>query len=228
MTHYHQVLLIGATGRLGLQIIRAASSPITELSIHAFCRTPSKLPAGDASACASVVQGDARSSSDVRRALQSTKATIVIMSIGEGDSTAPTNLRAATAKALMDVIEPGQDMDHVKVVVVSSTGAGGTKIDIGYGIGMLLTWQLRHGMKDHTEQEEEFQRRIGDAQRLLILRPTGLTDGKANGMTTTFPKNTRVPCAQIDRKDLAQFIVAEIGKGAKAFGKETHVTGVRK
>lgn len=222
-----QVLLIGATGSLGRQLIRAASSS-SGVTLHAFCRTPSKLSASDASSCASIVRGDARSSSDVRRALVSTKASVVIMCIGEGTSTAPTDVREATAKALMDVIEPGQDLDHVKVMVVSSTGAGGTKIDIGFGIGMVVAYVLRHVMKDHTEQERVFKQRIGDKNRMLIVRPTGLTDGKATGHTTTFEKHSKPPTVHIDREDLAKFMVGEINRGAKAYGKEISVTGVKK
>lgn len=219
------VLLIGATGNLGLQIIRAASLPSAGIALHAFCRTPSKLSAADASSCASVVRGDARSSADVRRALLSTRASVIIMATGGGSSVAPTDVRFATAKALMDVIEHGQDFDHVKVVVVSSTGAGGTKMNIGFGIGTVLGHYLRYPMRDHTEQEQEFKRRVGDKNRLLIVRPTALTDGKAKGSTRVFPKNGRVPTMYVDRADVANWIVTEISKGEKAYGREVNLTG---
>lgn len=223
------VLLIGATGRLGHRVIQhAASSSTTSIPVHAFCRTPSKLPSEDASLCASIVRGDARLSDDLRRALTSTNASVVLMIIGDGDSTARTDLREASARALMDVIAPGTNLDHIKVVVLSSTGAGGTKMDIGFGAGKILELYLRHVMKDHDNQEAQFKSRIGDQSRLLIVRPTALTDQKPTGHTTVFKKDTKAPSIRIDREDLAKWIVAQIGKGSKGFGREVSITGAKK
>lgn len=151
------------------------------------------------------------------------------MSVGVPDSTAKSDLRHKTAKALMDVIHPAASFAHVRVVVVSSTGAGGTKIDVGMGMGVVLSFVLRHIMRDHDEQEKEFKSRIGDAEkRLLIVRPTGLTDGKDTGKTAVFEKDGRAPSSSIDRKDLAQWIVDELCAGGPSFGREVSITGVKR
>lgn len=147
------------------------------------------------------------------------------MAVGVPDSVAKSDVRHMTAKALMDVIKPGSQYQHVKVVVVSSTGAGGTKIDVGMGIGMVLAFVLRHVMRDHDNQESEFKSRIGDQGRLLIVRPTALTDGKSTGRVVTFEKDAKGPTSRTDRADLAKWIVEQICGGSKAFGKEVSITG---
>lgn len=147
------------------------------------------------------------------------------MSIGNGDSTARTDIREATARALMDVIGKGTEYEHVKVVLVSSTGAGGTKIDVGFGLGKILAFTLRHVMEDHDNQEKQFTTRIGDASRLLIVRPTALTENKPTGHTKAFPKNAKAPSIHTDREDLANWIIAQVAAGTKSYGREVSLTG---
>eukprot|EP00980_Cylindrotheca_fusiformis_P014523 scaffold3897_cov54-Cylindrotheca_fusiformis.AAC.1 len=61
MTNYNQksVLIIGATGNLGLQLLRhtAKDSEIDE--VHVMARTPSKLDAADRSLITSIEKGNA-------------------------------------------------------------------------------------------------------------------------------------------------------------------------
>lgn len=123
----------------------------------------------------------------------------------------------------MDVIQPGEQFSHVKVVVVSSTGAGGTKIEIGFGVGVLVRYMLRHVLSDHDKQEHEFKTRMGSQKdRLLIVRPTALTDGKENGDIAEFLATERAPTARVDRADVATWILdAVCNEGTDSyFGKE--------
>ena len=43
--------------------------------------------------------------------------------------------------------------------------------------------------------------------RTLIVRPTNLTENKAVGSTTLFDGNKKAPSMEIDRKDLAEWVV---------------------
>lgn len=221
------ILLIGASGRTGLQIIRAASTQPNSPAIHAFVRTPSKLPARDTSLCASVIRGDALHAEDLSRALKSSGADTVIISVGRVD-VGPTDLREKSAEALMQVIKPGTSYDHVRIVCISSDGAGGTKIQIGLGIGKALSFYLRHILKDHDKQEEVLKRGLGDnsrqKRRLLILHPTGLTSDKATGNVVEFG-DEKAPSSRIDRADLAKWIVGEVCGNGKRFGSAVCLTG---
>lgn len=220
------VLLIGATGRTGIQVIRAAAVHPARPRIHAFARTPAKLSSEDTALCASVQQGDACNSKDVARALSASEADVVLMAIGIPMSTARSDVRHKSAKALMDVIQPGSEFEHVKILCLSSTGAGGTIIDLGMGVGKILGFVLRHVMEDHDNQEAEFKNRLKDQKsRLLIVRPTGLVEGKATGKTQLFEPMARAPSGKIDRSDLAHWMVSELCGGMTHFGQEVSITG---
>lgn len=218
------VLVIGANGQTGVEVIHACAASAAKPAVHAFCRTPSKLSESDTKLCASIVEGDARSSADVARALEQTKADVVVVCVGVTDNLGPCDIREASAKALMDAIEPGAKYDHVKVVVVSSVGAGGTKIKIGFGIGMILNMRLKHVLADHDKQEEEIWTRLGDKEkkRALVLHTTGLTSGVRGGEVCIF--EGKVPTARIDRSVVSKFIVAEVCGECPNFGKAICIT----
>lgn len=222
------ILVIGSTGRLGLQLIKNAASHPSKPAVHAFARTPSKLPSDEEALCASVIQGDARKSPDIRDALAASGAGVVVITVGIPNSTKPDDVREATARALMDVVQPGSEYAHVKVVVVSSTGAGGTKIEVGMGLGMIISFVLRHVMLDHDNQEKEFKTRMGEEKndRLLIVRPTALTDGKEMGDLCVFTPSERAPTSKVDRADVASWIINSVcGSGKDScFGKEVSLT----
>lgn len=226
MSDEPSILVIGGSGRLGLQIIRNAATRKPAPLIHVLARTPSNIRPEDAQKCASVQQGDALNREDVERALTHTSANAVIMTIGVVESTAETDLRHKTAEVLADLVKPGAKFDHVKVVVVSSLGAGGTKIQIGFGIGIFVTHILRHILKDHDLQEETFQNALQDEHRnrLLIVRPTRLLDDKATGSVQTF--EGKCPNGKVDRADVAKWILDQFYADNPPFGTCVNVTSV--
>lgn len=207
------VLVIGAAGRTGLEIVRSASKASPAITVHAFTHT-TDLPSAEAALCASVIKGDARKSADLERALSSSGADVVVITIGIPNNTNKDDVREASAKALMDVMGPGSKYEHVKLVVVSSTGAGGTKLKLGMGVGTMVTHALRHVMKDHDNQENEFNARLGASakNRMLIVRPTGLADGKPTGNISVFG-NGGTAKGRVNRADLGKYIVDQINAG---------------
>ena len=126
------VLILGATGRTGSAIIRQLSSSNDSSAfrpaIHAFCRNKNKLAAEDAAKCTHIWEGDARKAQDLERVLVQSGADTVIVAVGNGDSVAKSDLRAANAQALASVLESNPSLDHVRVLVVSSQGAGASRI----------------------------------------------------------------------------------------------------
>lgn len=221
-------LIIGGNGQTGVEVIHACAASAPKPAVHAFCRTPSKLSDSDTALCASVVEGDARSSADIARALEQTKAGVVVVAVGNSANLGPCDIREASAKALMDAVEPGAKYDHVKVVVVSSVGAGGTKLQIGFGIGMLLGMRLKHVLADHDKQEEEIWTRLGDKEkgRALVLHTTGLTTGHPGGEVCIF--EGKIPSPRIDRTVVAKFIVNEVCGECPNFGKAISITTKKK
>lgn len=217
------ILVIGANGRMGQNLIHAASLETNKPLIHAFVRNPASLPSSVSDLCESVQRGNALQAEDVRAALVETSATHVIVAIGVPNSTAPSTLRTDSAKAITEAIESSKQ--SVKVVVVSSIGAGGTKIKFGFGIGSVIRFILRHILVDHDHQEERFLSFFeNDKDKLLIVRPTELTDGKGGAKVTLFDGDKKIPTMKVDRRDVATWIVAQVCRDGECFGRAVNIT----
>ena len=229
---FNSVLIIGASGRTGGQVVDQLSQVAAHRpNIFAFCRTPSKLDSKLRAKCDGVLTGNALHSSDLERALIESKADLVITSVGNGDNLKKTTTRTDNAKALVDVMSRPQ-FQHVQVIVVSSDGAGPTSIKVGFGIGKLIEFHLRHVLKDHTDQENTFlsNKRPSVRNRVRVVRPTALVDGKSNGQIVTFADTEKSPTIETDRALLAKWIVSEIiahPAGMKFGGSTFNVTCVK-
>ena len=70
------------------------------------------------------------------------------------------------------------------MVVVSSVGAGDSRLIVGYGLGKVLALYLRHALADLNHQEAALLEAVPD--RTVIVRATGLTDGIATGKLAEF------------------------------------------
>jgi hypothetical protein len=203
------VLVVGASGLTGLACIRALSQK-EGTKVHGFCRNPTKLDPSVRALCTSVIAGNAHEEKDIESALISSNANWIIISIGNGESVAKDDIRAVSAKVIHKVLlQPS--FQHIRVVVVSSTGAGPSKIIVGMGIGQLITFYLRHILVDHSEQEAVF----GSPElhpRTTIVRATALTDNRATGKLVTYGDTQKTPSIHTDRADLAKWIVEDIHK----------------
>jgi uncharacterized protein YbjT (DUF2867 family) len=206
------VLILGATGRTGHEIMKQLIAHPSRPQVHPFCRTPSKLSPEEVQHCTSIQKGDAREPGDLANALKNTKPTHVIVSLGDGDSVAKTDLRTASAKALVTALDKTDGMKEVEVVVISSAGAGPSRIKIGLGVGICVGYYLRHVLADHTGQEAAFLE-SDLAERTWIVRASGLTNDKAKGKVVTFGDKEKPPTPHVDRADVAFYVVDAICKG---------------
>ena len=154
-----------------------------------------------------VQKGNARKAEDIEKALVNTKADWIIISVGNGENVAKNDIRQVNAQATASVLSKPQ-YQHVRVVVVSSTGAGNSKIVVGMGIGKLISFHLRHILADHTEQEAAFAATIPN--RTTVVRATALQDGAATGKLQEFGDSDKSPTIKTDRADLAAWIAQEI------------------
>lgn len=214
------VLVIGSTGRTGINLIQQLHKlePPTRPTISAFCRNPSRLNPETKALCDNVVVGDGRNADDLQSAIESTQADCVFVTIGNGASLSKDNtIRTENAKALVQVLCT-PEFSHVHVMVVSSNGSGGSQIVVGFGIGTMITFGLRHALKDHDGQEEVILSALKD--RTLIVRPTFLTDNQPTGNLATFGDHESPKSPKIDRSDLAHWIVKDgiYGENAIGFG----------
>ena len=175
------------------------------------------------SACQTITEGNARESKDIEAALRRSKATDVIVSVGNGDSVKKSDIREANAKALAAVMKKPEFSD-VRVMLVSSNGAGESVIKVGMGIGSLISYHLRHVLSDHTQQENALQ---PFRQRLTVVRPTSLTDNAPTGRMEIFGDKVKPPTIKTDRADVANWVVREICENGHAtMGRTVNITGI--
>lgn len=228
------VLIVGATGRTGVNIIQQLAGAVTASSpnnnsnkpkIFAFCRDAGKFDQETRALCDEIIQGNARDPKDLQRAVTASKAELVIVAIGNGDSVKKNDIRTSSAKALVEVLSKPSFV-NVNVLVVSSVGAGESRIIAGYGIGKMIEFHLRHVLRDHDGQEEAFLSAMKN--RTMIVRPTALTENDSTGKTILFDGTKKCPTMKTDRKDLAEWIVNKAlygGEVADHFGSNPiHIT----
>ena len=220
------ILIIGATGETGLEITRQLVEHHSKPAIHALARDPSKLQSQKFK-LAGIVQGNARDASDIEHALEVSQADWVIVCVGNGDNVGKNDIRTANAKATVSVLQKPA-FQHVRAMVVSSTGAGSSKIIVGLGIGALISHHLRHILADHTSQESAF---AAIPNRTTIVRATALTSDQATGKVVTFGDTVKSPSIKTDRADLVAWMVNEICDGGTPTmpkGGIVNVTSVKK
>jgi hypothetical protein len=211
------ILIIGATGKTGVAVARrlgraASSNNKDNLRLHAMARSPEKVvtTGKDAVKYDSVIKGNAREAADIEKALLQTRATWIIISVGNGLDVSQKNadIRTANAVAVATVLQKPQSA-HVRVLVVSSTGAGTSKMNIGFGLGQLVAFHLRHVLRDHSGQEAALLHTLG-SHRVTIVRATSLTDEAPTGELLLFGDMDRCPTIKTNRADLADWIANEI------------------
>ncbi|PXF45744.1 hypothetical protein BWQ96_04512 [Gracilariopsis chorda] len=217
------ILVIGATGRTGQQLIKAANEHPDHPQVHAFARNPQSFPSEIAEKCTSVQKGDALVADQVYDALVATKATHIVIAIGVPNSTAPSTLRGDSAEAIIEAMK--RYPKPVKTVIISALGASDTKIQFGFGVGMVIYYILRHLLKDHDRQEASFLDYYNDNEKgLLIVRPTGLVDGQEGSKVLLFDGQGRTPSLTVDRYDMAAWVVNQIANDGDCFGKAINIS----
>ena len=221
------VLVVGANGRMGVALIRMAETLPSHPKIHAFLRTPTKLPDDCVNKCASIISGDGTNTDDIIAALESSKAEYVVLVAGK--SIEQTDVRERCAQALMHAISKDGPYAHVKVVAISTWGAGGTKIQVGLGVGAAVSWMIRHALKDHNNQEDVMWGALGDdvaqKKRLMVIHSNRLKDGEATEKKAKTFETGKAPSKYIHREDLATWVLEEICGQSEWFGKATCITG---
>ena len=214
------VLIIGATGRTGGYLIKAlakSKNNNNNTKVYAFCRNPSKLDEETKQYCDGFVEGNARNPNDIEKAVSTVHADTIMIAIGSGDDTSQTDLRTVSAEAVVQVMSKNQNL---KAVVISSHGAGGSRVKIGFGIGKFVEHHLRYVFRDHDGQEAAFLSSRSSssnsdvAKRTMIFRPTALTDGEStgydDGKVVIFGDYDKSPAIHLDREDLATYVVEQL------------------
>jgi putative NADH-flavin reductase len=221
-THRQSVLVIGATGRTGLECIHHFANHQTKPAVHAFCRDADDLDDKDKTLCTSIVQGDAFSPNDLERALAETYADVVVLSIGHCETTSKSHSRTTSTQALAQVLKMPQ-YKRVRIVMASNTGARKFRIIVCGRLGILTSFHLRHVLADKPGREHAFN---SLRNRTTVVRATSLTEKDANGKLAYFQDREKRLTIKTDCADLAAWIAEEVcGETKPVYGQINPVFG---
>jgi putative NADH-flavin reductase len=194
-----RILIFGATGRTGREIISQARRRGHEVS--AFVRTPGKLTVVDSRL--RVVQGDIQRADSIHAAIPGHDA--VLSALG-ARSLGPTTLLSDAAREIVGAMEAH---GLRRIIWMSSLGVGETRGLLGPLYNwLLIPLLLRHVFADKERQEAIFQATPLD---WTIVQPAALTNGPLTEFYRVGARNCRgrlLP--KISRADVAHFMLEEL------------------
>jgi uncharacterized protein YbjT (DUF2867 family) len=194
-----KVLLLGATGGTGREILREAIA--RGHSVVALVRSRAK--ATDL-AGAELVEGDARDEQAISRALVGCSA--VISSLGTPMSPfREVTLLSVATRALVKAMESA---DVRRLVCITGLGAGDSRGHGGFLFDrLLLPLLLRKVYADKDRQEDAVR-----ASKLdwVLVRPVVLNDKPAKGTVRAQTDLSGVHGGTVSRGDVAKFVVQQL------------------
>jgi hypothetical protein len=209
------ILVIGADGPTGIELIRHLSEHPSKPLIHAFCDDASSILSDKSLVkhVSTVLEGSARHAIDINEALQETQADWIVYCEGpsstnsaNGGERRRSNFRSVTTKNIAHVLSMSQ-FSHVRALVVSGIGASRSDIRLGLR-GMFYQFRLRPILADHARQEKALKPIMN---RSTIVRTTELTDHcNSSSRILELTNQDTVPTFRTLRSDLAACIVDEI------------------
>lgn len=194
-----KLLVLGATGGTGRQIVREAAAK--GHSVVALVRSKAKAPNLPG---ALLIEGDARDENALFRALDGCSA--VISSLGTSLSPfKEVTLLSSATRALVKA------MDRQKVrrlVCITGMGAGDSRGHGGFVFDNLFFPLLLAKVYQDKDRQEEIVR--SSKLDWVIVRPAALTNKPARGAIRALTDLSNVNGGSIPRADVASFVVEQL------------------
>ena len=194
-----RVLVLGATGGTGREIVREARE--SGHSVVALVRSKAKA---QGLAGAELVEGDARDGDSLARALDGCSG--VISSLGTSMSPIrEVTLLSTATRALVDEMAR---QEVRRLVCITGLGAGDSRGHGGFMYDrVILPLLLRNVYADKDRQEDIVR---SSATDWVLVRPTVLNDKPARGSVRAMTDLSGVRGGTIARADVAKFVVAQL------------------
>lgn len=194
----HAILLVGATGPTGREILSLAAT--SGRRIRALARDPTALHEGGYRH--QVVRGDVLDQPSLVTAL--TGIDVVICVLGAPLTLKPvTLLSRGTSNLLVAMAATGT----TRIVCVTGMGVGDSRGHGGFFYDHLVLPVLLRSVYADKDRQEKILRAV-DVD-WTIVRPAHLTDGPATGRYRRLTDLTGAHMTRISRKDVAAFLLAE-------------------
>jgi putative NADH-flavin reductase len=197
------ILLLGATGRTGKQVLKYALD--NGYSVTALVRSPAKIT--EQSERLTVIEGFPTNIDDVRNAIKDCDRVISALNpISEKDLASFKRIKSPRIleKSITNAIECMQENGIRKVAVVSSIGIGDTYLLSPWFMRMLgKITNFRNSYSDHNAQEVLLMKSDLD---WVITRPVALNNNEVlQNLVIDYEKKPSP--FKISRKQLAKFLV---------------------
>ena len=197
-----RLLLVGATGGTGRLIFREAIAAGHE--VVALVRNEEKAAALTG---ATLIQGDARDSAALARALGGCEGVISSLGTKLSPFREVTLLSTAT-----DALVKAMKTESVRrLVCITGLGAGDSRGHGGFVFDRLILPLLLRNVYADKDRQEAIVRRSG--LDWTLIRPMVLTDKPATNRVEAIVDLARVHGGSISRHDVARFVVTELAEG---------------
>jgi putative NADH-flavin reductase len=204
-----KILLLGATGRTGRQILEQALERAH--SVSALVRNKQKLTINHPQLL--LLEGDPLDKMALSRALQDCEAVVSALNISRTSDFPWAPLRTPKdflSKVMTNIIEMLGPSSSVRIIFISAWGVAETKKDIpGWFRWFIDHSNLRYPYLDHERQENLLKQ---TSLQWTSVRPAGLTNGKKKKEVIASFNNQPKPNLLISRKNLAGFMLDVLEK----------------
>ena len=194
-----KVLILGATGGTGREIVREARAQ----GHQAVALVRSKTKAGDI-AGAELVEGDARDERALARALEGCSGVISALGTAMSPFREVTLLSVAT-RALVTAMEA---QNVRRLVCITGLGAGDSRGHGGFLFDTLIFPLLLRKVYDDKNRQEDAVR--GSKLDWVLVRPVVLNDKPTRGAVRALTDLSGVHGGTVARGDVAKFVVQQL------------------
>lgn len=204
MNHNKKILLLGATGRTGHEVLQHALEK--GYHVNALVRDGKKIQSEDPKL--RVFEGDTRIPRDLNFAIENCQAVVSCLNISRKSDfpwsplRTPEDFLSMTMKALIKVCH---DRGIKRLVFTSAWGVGDSRPFIpGWFAWLIDNSNLSAAYLEH-ERQEALVRNSG--LDWTIVRPVGLTNSQKPNVAKVVLDHSRKPSLTISRKSTADFLV---------------------
>jgi len=200
-----KILLLGATGRTGKEILQQALQ--AGINVNVLVRDTGKIQI--AHQALRIMESKTLDQTALRQAMQGCDAIISALNISRTSDFPWSRLR--TSKTLLsdtirNVIAIASELSIQRIIVLSAWGVHETKNDIPFWFRWLINnSNIGAGYRDHERQEALLNT---SPLEWTSIRPVGLTNFKGGkSIRTTIARNSPKPNLVISRSDVAHFVL---------------------
>lgn len=194
-----KVVIFGATGRTGHELVRAARDRGYEVTV--LVRNPDRLASGITGL--RVLTGDLANPELLASAVQGQDG--VLCALGSKDLYKNSQVRITGTQMILRAMATAKVQ---RLVLMSAMGVGESWKDLTLVNRLLFRFLMPAARADHEAQEEVVKASNSD---WTIVRPSGLVDGPATG-TFMAGEHIRAKTSLITRADVANYMVDSLAR----------------